>query len=152
MRYSVKVLWKQQNTLQTPEERKGGDPGKRLGAVVAREATCRLPGELCEGWCPPGRVLGKRGQCQQQKQACLADTTHAACSAREGSLPGMGHREEISCGRNWPRGAGTQPAKCPWRAEAERLPAFGRHWLPAGLGSRERSMGLMPGMPRWERR
>ena len=47
------------------------------------------------------------------------DTPHAVCSAREGLLPGTGHREETSCGRNWPREAGTLPTYCLQRVGAE---------------------------------
>lgn len=85
----------------------------------------------------PGKGSGEMGPVPATEAGLPGRHPHAARSAREGSVPGPGPREEISCGRNWPRGAGAQPAKHPQRTEAELLPAFGRHWLPAALGSQE---------------
>ena len=62
-------------------------------------------------------------------------------------MPGEGHGEDISCGRNWPREAGTQPANCSTRrGQRKKWPtASRRHQLPAGLGSQDCSLGLVPG-------
>lgn len=59
------------------------------------------------------------------------DTPHTACSARQGSLPGTGHMEEISSGRKWPREAGTQPANHPQRIWAEITPSLWQVLAPS---------------------
>lgn len=62
-------------------------------------------------------------------------------------MPGAGQGEDISCGRNWPREAGIQPANCSThRGQRKKWPAASRrHQLPAGPGSQDRSLGLVPG-------
>jgi hypothetical protein len=66
------------------------------------------PRRIMPGIVPPRKNSGETGPVPGIEVGLPgADTPHTVCLAKEGSMPEMGHREEISCGRNWPREAGT---------------------------------------------
>ena len=117
------------------------------GCWTSKRGALEAPREIIWGMRPPRKDSRKMGPVPVMEAGFPHKDTPLAALPREDSLPGAGHREDISCGRNWPREAGTQPANCSTRrGQRKKWPtASRRHQLPAGLGSQDCSLGLVPG-------